>query len=80
MNIEQLVELFKWMTIINFGIFIISAVLVMILRKMICRMHSKMFGLTEENVAVIMYSYLGIYKIAIIVFNLVPWIALLVIK
>jgi len=46
----------------------------------ICKIHKKMFGLNEEVVCKSMHRYLATYKLLIIVFNFVPWIALLIIK
>jgi hypothetical protein len=39
-----------------------------------------MFGLTDVDVLHTYFQYLGHYKIAILVFNLVPYIALKIIK
>jgi hypothetical protein len=80
MSVEQLTEFFKWMTIINIGILIFSAILIMSLRKFVCKMHGKMFGISEENVSIIMYCYLGVFKIFVITFNIVPYIALHLLK
>jgi archaellum biogenesis protein FlaJ (TadC family) len=80
MNLEQLTDLFKWMTIINVGLLFLSSGLVMILKGIICKMHGKLFGIKEESVAVAAYGYLGLYKILVIVFCIVPYISLLLIK
>jgi len=77
MNIEQLTEFFKCLTIINVGLFMINAVLIILMRKLVCKMHGKMFGITEENIAIILYSWLGLYKIMILIFNIVPYVALI---
>ncbi len=80
MTLDQLTELFKWMTIINFGLFILSSLLIMVLRKIFCKIHSKLFGIDEDKVSIILYGYLGVYKIAVIVFNIVPYVSLLMLK
>lgn len=80
MTIEQITDLFKWMTIINLILFFLSAVVITILKNTISKMHSKMFWLQDARINEIIYGLLGIYKIAIIVFNFVPYIALLVIQ
>ena len=38
-----------------------------------------LFPITREAFHLVLYSFLGLYKIAIIVFNVVPWIALLIV-
>lgn len=80
MTLEQLTELFKWMTIINIGILILSSVLVILLKNIMSKMHGKLFGIKEDQVAVVAYGYLGMFKIQVIIFNIVPWISLLIIK
>ena len=80
MTLEQLTEFFKIMTLINIGIFLVSAVLTMALKNLVGNMHGKLFGLKGDSVAAINYGFLGMYKIFILVFNIVPYIALLMLK
>jgi len=80
MNVEQLTELFQWMTIINVGVFVLSSVLIMVLKKSIYKMHADLFGIQEDQVAIAVYSYLGRLKILILVFNIVPYLSLLLIR
>ena len=76
MSMEQITTFFGWMAVLNLGLLILSSVLVMVLRKPICRMQGKMFGIKEETLSVVLYSWLGMYKIIVIVFCLMPYIAL----
>ena len=43
----------------------------------IVRIHGSMFGLSPEFIKGALYGFLGVYKIVLIVFIFVPWIALL---
>ncbi len=78
MNIEQATEFFKWVTIINVGLFMVNAVLIILMTKLVCKMHGKMFGVSKENISIVLYSWLGFYKIMILVFNIVPFVALII--
>jgi len=80
MNLDQLTELFKWMTIINISLLIFSSVLIIMLKNVVAKYHGKLFGIKEENVTLMAYGYLGMFKVLIIVFILVPYISLLLIK
>jgi len=80
MTIEQIIELFKWMTIINLILFFLSFVVTLILKNTISKIHSKVFGLQEARIREILYGLFGIYKIVIIVFNIVPYITLLIVQ
>jgi len=80
MTLDLFTELFKWMTIINICVFIISAILTMVLKKTVCKMHGRLFGINKDNVPIILYGYLGVYRIFILIFNLVPYFSLLILK
>lgn len=80
MNLEELTTLFQWMTILNAGILILSAILVMTLKGTVFKMHSRLFGISESEVAAVSYTYLGIYRALFLVFNLVPYFALLLMR
>lgn len=80
MNLDQLAELFKWMAIINIGLLLFSSVLVIVLKNVMGKLHGKLFGIKEESVSIMAYGYLGMFKVLIIVFIIVPYISLLIIK
>jgi len=80
MNLDQLTELFKWMVLINIALLILSALLIVTFRKMICSLHGKLFSIDEDKLPIIFYAYLGFYKIMIIVFNIVPYLSLLILN
>ena len=45
----------------------------------VVKIHSKLFGVTETQISAVVYAYLGMFKVLIIVFNIVPYIALMMI-
>ncbi len=78
MDIETIREFLGWCSIINIGVLALSSIMVVALRGAISRMHQKMFGLDEASVQRAYFAYLANFKIAVIVFNLVPYIALVI--
>ena len=78
MDFQMLTEFFMWCTILNCGLMILSFILVISMMDFIYKKHTHWFPMSRETFNVVMYSYLGIYKIGIILFNLVPWLALLI--
>jgi hypothetical protein len=76
MDIRTLTEFFKWCTIINVAIFIFSAIMIVAVSDFIYRAHGQLFHMPREAFDVVIYSFLGLYKIVILVFNLVPYVAL----
>jgi len=75
-TIETLTEFLGWCTVINFGVLIFSSIALVVVREPITRIHAKMFGMKESGLSTVYFQYLGNYKIAILVLNLVPYIAL----
>jgi len=58
---------------------VLSSVLIIAIRKTAVRIHSKMFNLDEQFLSQAYFEYLGKYKIAVIVFSVVPYFALCII-
>lgn len=80
MDIENVTEFFKWMTVINVSMLFLSSIVIMLSNKWVTNIHSSLFGISKPNIAVCLYAYLGFYKVLVIVFNIVPYCALLLIK
>jgi len=75
-TIEAMREFLGWCSVIHIGLLIFSAIFVASLGGSISRIHAKMFNLDESNLSSIYFQYLAQYKIAIIVFSIVPYFAL----
>ena len=75
-SLQTVTAFFGWTTVINFVFLAVSTIAVVALRGFISRLHAKLFGLDPEDVSRDYVRYLAQYKIAIIVFSLVPYIAL----
>jgi hypothetical protein len=80
MTLESLREFLLWCMIINVGLLIFSSLMILALRGWVYRLHARMFRLSEEKVASANYKFIAIYKILIIIFNVVPYIALRIIE
>ena len=78
MDIYVLKEFFGWMTLVNLGFYTWTAVLCICCQGLVTRISGKIFGVGEETNKAILYGYVGAYKLLFIVFNLVPWIALVI--
>jgi len=79
MTYVMIKDFFLWNSIINFGLLLISTLLIKFAHKLICRVHGKWFNLPEEKINLTFYRVLVYYKISIIMFNIVPLIALIII-
>ena len=79
MDIQTLTTFFMWCTIINGGVFLWTAVFSVLAPDFSYRMQSKWFPIPRETFNVLSYSYIGLFKIVFLVFNVVPYVTLLII-
>lgn len=75
-SIENLIDFFGWCSLINFGILLFSTFVVKLYLGPIGNLHAKIFNLKKEQLPLTYYGYLAVYKIMILIFNLVPYLAL----
>ncbi|MBE2181624.1 MAG: hypothetical protein IAE97_14255 [Chthoniobacterales bacterium] len=75
-TLESLQELLGWCTVINVGVLLFSTVMMALFRRSVARIHARIFGMSEAELSCAYFQYLARYKIAILVFNFVPYIAL----
>jgi hypothetical protein len=80
MDIRTLRAFFKWCTIINVALFVVSAIMILAASDFIYSAHGQLFHMPREAFDVVLYAFLGLYKIAILVFNLAPYVALRIIE
>lgn len=76
---DMLLRFLGWCTAINFGLLTVAALAVVTFRQPLMRLHGKMFGLEEGELSRLYFQYLAFYKVGVIIFNFVPWVALLMI-
>ena len=76
MEIETVRAFFMWCTIVNVALLILSFLICAFAGDLIYRAHGRWFPMSREAFNVVLYSYLGLYKIGVLIFNLVPYIAL----
>lgn len=75
-NMETIREFLGWCSIINIGLGLFSVIFITSLRGPISRIHSKIFNLDERDLSKAYFQFLGQYKTATIIFNIVPYLAL----
>jgi hypothetical protein len=78
MGIIALKALFFWCTVINGIILLCSSFVCAFARDWLYSIHNKFFDVSRETVSTMLYSFIALYKMLWIVFNLVPYIALLI--
>ena len=80
MDIQTLTTFFMWCTIINGVIFILWTVFSLFALDFVYRTQSKWLPIPRETFNVIIYSFLGLVKVVFLFFNVVPYVALLIVS
>lgn len=78
MNIEVVREFLGWCLVLNFGMMAFSSIMVIVLRDFAADLHGKLFKLDAPTLHREFYRFLANYKIAIFIFNLIPYLALVI--
>jgi len=79
MTIEIVRNFFAWSSVINICLIIVWFVAFVAAHNWMYRLHTKWFKVSEHTFDAIHYGGLGLFKIAIWVFNLTPYFALRII-
>ena len=79
MTIQTLTSFFMWCAIINGALLLFWAAIFMAAPELVYRTQRIWFPLSREVFTVVMYSFLGLFKIFFLVFNVVPLVALLIV-
>ncbi|SMO74860.1 DUF6868 family protein [Ruegeria faecimaris] len=76
MTQELLTSVFGWMAVINLAVLLFSTLMVVLMQDWAAGIHSRMFQMDRADVKRAYFRYLANYKILVLIFSIVPWLAL----
>ncbi|MCB1758801.1 MAG: hypothetical protein KDI68_03345 [Gammaproteobacteria bacterium] len=79
MTIAALTGFFMWCTLLNGSLLLFWSAMVMLFPDLTYRLQRRWFPLSREQFDLLIYLFLGLFKILFIVFSLVPYLALMII-
>ena len=79
MEIKTVRRFLAWCLILNYGVLIIWFVVLIAAHDQIYNLHSRWFGITPNQFDLAIYVSMAVYKIGIMLFNLMPYFALRII-
>lgn len=79
MNIEVVRSLLGWCSLINIGLLLVWLVFFMTAHDWMYKLHGKWFDISVERFDALHYMLMGVFKMAIILFFLVPYLVLRII-
>jgi hypothetical protein len=68
-----------WCTIINGALLLFWTSISMLAQDLVYRSQNRWFPIPRETFIVVFYWFLGFFKIVFLVFNVVPYVALLIV-
>ncbi|NIO43310.1 MAG: hypothetical protein GTO41_26040 [Burkholderiales bacterium] len=80
MSIEVLTDFFMWCTIITAGVYLVSVLFMLLAADFAYNVQTRWFPMTRETYNTIIYSLTGFFKIVFIVFVIVPYVSLLIVR
>ena len=79
MDINTLTRFFMWCTIINGTTLIAWTILFAKAPDFVYRMQGKLVSMPKETFSVVVYSAIALLRVLFLIFNVTPYIALLII-
>lgn len=76
MNLEIARDALLWCAVINYGVLLLWFLFFRFAHDWMYRFHSRWFRIPAEQFDAIHYTAMAIYKIGILLLNLVPYVAL----
>ena len=76
MSIDVMPNFFLWCAVINYLVLVVWFLLVVFPHQWLYRLWGKWFRLTAEQFDAVNFAGIALYKVGILLFNLVPYVAL----
>lgn len=76
MNVPEFTAFLGWCSLINVALLSLTSLIIFLFKAPVTTLHSQLTGLDQQTLMPLYFSYLGQYKIVILVFNIVPYAAL----
>jgi|MTBAKSStandDraft_2_1061841.scaffolds.fasta_scaffold01944_5 hypothetical protein len=76
MELFTVKDFFFWMMVTNAALFLLSVLLIVILKNPLARLFSRLYGISEDHYKDMAFRGLALYKILILFFNVIPWLVL----
>jgi hypothetical protein len=76
MAIQDLRSVLGWCTIIDYALLLFWFVVFILAHDWLPRLHGRWFSMSEEKFDAVHYTLMGVFKLGIFLFNLVPYLSI----
>jgi len=80
MTINVLRQFFMWCMVLNGAVLMLSFLFWLGAKEWICQQHQRLFGISQEQLNFVAEFFFIGYKLFLISFNLIPYLALLILS
>ena len=80
MDMQMLTGFFMWCSILNGGLLLFWTAWIGMAPDLVYRLQYRWFPIERSSYDKLMYAFLGLFKIFFLVFNLVPYLSLLLLS
>lgn len=77
LDLSTAISFFGWCAVLNIGLLILAAFILIVFNTQVKALHVKYIAIDPADLNTIYLNFLGRYKLAIIMLNLVPYWALI---
>jgi hypothetical protein len=78
-TLETIRAFLGWCTLLNYGMLVIWFLVFLFARNWMRKLHTRWFRLPAARFDAMHYAGMGLYKLGIFLFNLVPYVALVIV-
>jgi hypothetical protein len=75
-ELQMMTAFFGWCAVLNIGLLLFTAIWIIVFRDFTKSIHRAILSVDQDSLDVIYFQFMGNLKIAVIVFNVVPYLAL----
>jgi len=80
LDLSQLQSFLGWCLVINYVLLFVWFGLLQLAGAWVVGIHSRLFHIDEDQVRSFHFQMMGQFKLLIMVFNIAPWLALIIIQ
>jgi hypothetical protein len=79
-NLQTLTTFLGWCSVINIAALCLATLALTLMRGPVIRIHSRLLGVSQADLPMAYMYYLSNYKIGIVMLNIVPYLALILMR
>jgi Family of unknown function (DUF6868) len=80
MSVDMLRKMLFWCGVINYGILLVWFLFLWVAHDWMYALHGQWFHLSVEQFDMLHYAGMSVFKLGVLLLNVVPWIALHIVR